>query len=87
MVIKNNRKAPVQIDLEDQLPVSQNSEISVEAIELSKAEHNILTGQLKWKLSLAPDETKKILLTFSVKYPRNKSVDLQKRQRKARAKF
>jgi uncharacterized protein (TIGR02231 family) len=87
MVIKNNRKAPIQIDLEDQLPVSQNSEITVETIELSKAEHNVLTGQLKWKLSLAPDESRKILLTYSVKYPKNKSIDLNKRKAKTRAKF
>ncbi|MBS1637335.1 MAG: DUF4139 domain-containing protein [Bacteroidetes bacterium] len=87
MVIKNNRKAPIQIELEDQLPVSQNSEIVVEAIELSKAERNELNGQLSWKLSLAPDETKKIILTYSVKYPKNKSVDLFKHKSKARAKF
>lgn len=87
MVIKNNRKAPIQIELEDQLPVSQNSEIVVEAIELSKAERNELNGQLTWKLSLAPDETKKIILTYSVKYPKNKSVDLFKHKSKARAKF
>jgi uncharacterized protein (TIGR02231 family) len=87
MVIKNNRKFAIQIDLEDQLPVSQNSEITVEAIELSKADRNELTGQLKWKLSLAPDESKKIILTYSVKYPKSKSVDLNKRKSKTRAKF
>lgn len=87
MVIKNNRKTPIQIDLEDQLPVSQNSEITVETIEISKAEQNILTGQLKWKLSLAPDESKKIVLTYSVKYPKNKNIDLYKRKSKQRAKF
>lgn len=87
IIIKNNHKAPIQIELEDQIPVSQNSEIIVDAIELSKAENNLLTGQLKWKLSLNPDESKKIILTYSVKYPKNKSVDLYKRKSKARAKF
>lgn len=87
MVIKNNRKAPIQIELEDQIPVSQSSEIIVEVKEISKAEKNDLTGQLKWKLSLAPDESKKIILTYTVKYPKNKSLDLQKRKAKTRAKF
>ncbi|MGZ3884099.1 MAG: DUF4139 domain-containing protein, partial [Bacteroidia bacterium] len=87
MVIKNNRKSPIQIDLEDQIPVSQNSDITVDAIELSKADLNVLTGQLKWKLSLAPDESKKIILTYSVKFPKNKTVDLNKRKSKMRAKF
>jgi uncharacterized protein (TIGR02231 family) len=87
IVVKNNHKGPVQIEVEDQLPVSQNSEITVDAIELSKAEHNVLTGQLKWKLNLAPDETKKITLTFSVKYPKNKTIQLYKSKAKQRAKF
>lgn len=87
IVVKNNHKSPVQIDLEDQLPISQNSEIVVDAIELSKAEYNPLTGQVKWKMSLNPDESKKVILTFSVKYPKNKVVDLSKRRTKYRAKF
>jgi len=87
MVVKNNHKGPIQIELEDQLPVSQNSEITVDAIELSKAEHNTLTGQLKWKLSLNPDESKKIILTYSVKYPKNKSLQLYKSKSKTRAKW
>jgi uncharacterized protein (TIGR02231 family) len=87
IIVKNNHKGPIQIELEDQLPVSQNSEITVDAIELSKADINILTGQLKWKLSLNPDESKKIILTYSVKYPKNKSVDLAKKKSKYRAKW
>lgn len=87
IVVKNNHKGPIQIELEDQLPVSQNSEITVDAIELSKAELNALTGQLKWKLNLAPDESKKIILTYSVKYPKNKSIQLYKSKSKTRAKF
>jgi uncharacterized protein (TIGR02231 family) len=87
IVIKNNRKSPIQIEVEDQIPVSQTSEIVVEVKEISKAEKNDLTGQLIWKLSLAPDETKKVLLTYSIKYPKNKSLDLQKRKAKTRAKF
>jgi uncharacterized protein (TIGR02231 family) len=87
MIVKNNHKGPIQIELADQIPVSQSSEIIVDAIELSKAELNSLTGQLKWKLSLAPDESKKIILTYSVKYPKNKSVNLYKSKAKYRAKL
>lgn len=87
IVVKNNHKGPIQIELEDQLPVSQNSEITVDAIELSKAELTASTGQLIWKLSLAPDESKKIILTYSVKYPKNKSLQLYKSKSKTRAKF
>jgi uncharacterized protein (TIGR02231 family) len=81
IVVKNNHKAPVQIEVEDQLPVSQNSEIIVDVKEISKAERDLVSGKLTWKLSLAPDETKKILLSFSIKYPKSKAVELKKKAR------
>ncbi len=87
MVIKNNRKAPVTINLEDQLPVSQNNDITVDAIELSKAQQDVLSGKLSWTYTIQPGEQQKVLLTYSVKYPRNKAISLQKTKMRARAKF
>jgi uncharacterized protein (TIGR02231 family) len=81
IMVKNNHKSPIQIEIEDQLPISQNSEIIVDVKEISKADRNEATGQLKWKLSLAPDETKKIILSFSIKYPKAKAVELKKKAR------
>lgn len=78
IVIKNNRKSAITIDVEDQLPVSQSSEITVESIELSKGELNPLTGKIKWTLTIEPGEAKKLNLSFSVKYPRNKALQLKK---------
>lgn len=78
IVIKNNRKSAITIDIEDQLPVSQSSEITVESIEISKGELNPLTGKIKWTLTIEPGEAKKINLSFSVKYPRNKALQLKK---------
>lgn len=87
MVVKNNRKSVVTLELNDQLPVSQNNDIVVENIELSKAEIDPVTGKLKWNMTLQPDETKKVILTFSIKYPRNQTINLDNTKRKARAKF
>lgn len=85
--IKNNRKGTITIDVEDQIPVSQSSEITVETIELSKGNLNPLTGKIKWAMTIEPGETKKIILSFSVKYPRNKVVQLEKYRKATRAKF
>jgi uncharacterized protein (TIGR02231 family) len=78
IVVKNNRKSSITIDVEDQIPVSQSSEITVETIELSKGELNPLTGKIKWTMTIEPGEAKKINLSFSVKYPRNKTIQLKK---------
>lgn len=78
IIVKNNRKSPITIDVEDQLPVSQNSEIVVEAEELSKAKKEDATGKLTWTYTIAPGEQQKITLTYSIKYPKNKVVRAKK---------
>jgi uncharacterized protein (TIGR02231 family) len=87
IVVKNNRKTPITIDIEDQLPVSQNSEIVVEVTELSKAKKDDATGKLTWTYTIAPGEQQKIILTYSIRYPKNKSVNTRKYYRKMKAKF
>ena len=87
MNIKNNRKTPIVIEVNDQLPISTQGDIIVESIETSKAEFDSKTGKLTWKYDLQPGEVKKIILSFSVKYPKNTNVNFQKTKMKARAKF
>jgi len=71
MVIKNNRKTPIQIEVNDQLPVSTQSDITVEPLETSKGMADVKTGTYAWTYSLQPGEIKKIEFSFSVKYPKN----------------
>jgi len=87
ITVKNNRKIPVQLELNDQLPVSQQGDIMVDEIELSKAEKDVVTGKLTWKLNLQPDELKKINLAFSIKYPKNKTVSEKKYRTMTQAQF
>ncbi len=77
ITIRNNKTNSVKITLNDQIPISSNSGISVEAIELSAGKHNQQTGEIKWDLELKPQETKQIVLTYSVKYPKDKTVILE----------
>jgi uncharacterized protein (TIGR02231 family) len=77
LTIRNNKANPVEITLNDQIPVSSNSGITVEAIELSGGRYNSETGEIKWDLEIKPQETKQIILTYSVKYPKDKTVILE----------
>jgi uncharacterized protein (TIGR02231 family) len=74
ITVRNNKKQSIEIVLEDQIPVSQNSEIEVELLDSSDAEYNEEIGKLSWPLNLVPGETKKIKLTYSVKYPKDKLI-------------
>ncbi len=77
LTIRNNKNAPVKITLNDQIPVSSNSGITVEPVELSGGILNQQTGFIKWELDIRQQETKQIVLTYSVKYPKDKKVILE----------
>jgi uncharacterized protein (TIGR02231 family) len=77
LTVRNNKSTPVKITVTDQIPISSNSGITVETIELSGGAHNNQTGEIKWDLELKQQETKQLILTYSVKYPKDKTVILE----------
>jgi uncharacterized protein (TIGR02231 family) len=77
LTVRNNKSIPVKITVNDQIPVSSNSSISVEATEISGGKINEQTGEIKWDLEIKPQETKQLVLSYSVKYPKDKSVILE----------
>ena len=74
IVVRNTKKQEINLILEDQLPISKNSEIVVEMLETSSGVINENTKKISWNLKLNPGETKKIVLKFEVKYPKDKAV-------------
>lgn len=75
ITVRNNKKQNIEIALEDQIPFSQNKEVEVELIESTSAIYDNKIGKLSWPLKLAAGETKKIKLSYSVKYPKDKVID------------
>jgi TonB-dependent SusC/RagA subfamily outer membrane receptor len=76
LTVKNNKKDEVSMLLKDQYPVSQNKEVEVELLESNGAAVNEETGVVTWKVKLAPGEVKKIRISYSVKYPKDKALNL-----------
>ncbi len=77
LVAKNNRKTPIELEILDQIPVSQTAEIEVKLLEAAKAEYNVATGELRWTLKLQPGQSEKMKLSFSMKYPKDRKQDIQ----------
>jgi uncharacterized protein (TIGR02231 family) len=77
LTLKNNKSNMVKITLNDQIPVSSNSSINVDPVELSGGKLNLQTGEIYWDLEIKSQETKQIVLTYSVKYPKDKTVILE----------
>ncbi|MFK8038431.1 MAG: DUF4139 domain-containing protein [Crocinitomicaceae bacterium] len=76
MEIKNHKSTSLNIVLQDQVPVTQNSEIEIEVIELSKGSLNEVTGFIDWNLKIKPKETKTIKLVYTVSSSKNKTINL-----------
>ena len=78
ITLKNNQAVTSNINLYDQIPISQNSDITISVNEISGAKYNESTGELKWNINLKPNEIKKVKLSFTVKYPKDKKIVIQK---------
>jgi len=75
--VKNRKNQAVNLLIEDQVPVSQNSAIEVEVQETSGAKPDALTGKVSWNFLLNSQGEKKVQLKYQVKYPKNQSVIVQ----------
>jgi uncharacterized protein (TIGR02231 family) len=60
--VKNNRSLPINIEIQDQVPVSNNQDIEVTIDELSNALHNALTGLLTWNFMIDPGKVQTLSL-------------------------
>lgn len=76
LTVKNNKKDTVRMMLKDQYPLTTNKEIEVELLDDGGATVNSEIGVLTWKLQLAPGEVKKLRFSYSVKYPKDKVLNL-----------
>jgi uncharacterized protein (TIGR02231 family) len=72
--IRNTKNEAIKITVEDQVPVSQNSQIEVSTTDTGGAKYAKETGKLTWELTLQPNETKKVVYKFEVKYPKDKII-------------
>ena len=75
--IRNRKNQPINLLVEDQVPVTQNTAIEVDTQETSGAEVNKSTGKLSWTLTLNPQAVKQLRVKYQVKYPKNQTVIVQ----------
>ncbi len=85
--IKNNKGTPVNIEVVDQIPVSQESEIEVGVNEISAGAYNPITGLVKWNTELKPATSQKFTISYWVKYPKNKPVQMSRKRAVAAPRF
>ena len=77
ITVKNSRKEAVSLLLQDQIPVSQNSNITVTTEELSGGQLDKSTGIIVWQLQLQPNEQREFIVQYRVKYPKNRRLTIE----------
>ncbi len=77
IIVKNNRQEPINIEIQDQVPVSNDEHIEIKVLETSDAIVDKY-GKLVWKHWLQPTQDKRNTVSFSVKYPKGREVSFQK---------
>ena len=77
ITVKNSRKEVVSLTLRDQIPVSENSNITVTTEELSGGQLNKTTGIVEWQLQLQPSEQRELIVAYRVKYPKSRWLNVE----------
>ncbi len=74
ITLRNNKKEAVEMKLQDQIPLSTDKEIEIEMLDNSGGKLAAETGILTWDLNLKPNETKKIRMSYKVRYPKDRII-------------
>jgi len=72
--VRNNKKETINIEIQDQIPLSTTKDIEVEEVEVSDGVWDKESGKVSWKKSIAPGETIKIRISLTIRYPKDKVV-------------
>lgn len=74
--VRNNKKESISIVVEDQIPISSNTDIEITLNDKGGATTDAEKGKLTWEINLKPNETKKIRFSYQVKSAKDKSLNL-----------
>jgi uncharacterized protein (TIGR02231 family) len=73
--IKNLKATSIDLIIQDQLPITQNGDITIEQVDLGKGLFDARTGLMEWKMELKTKESKILNFSYKVKY--NKDMNIQ----------
>ena len=74
--IQNNKSSSIQVIIQDQMPMTTNADIQIEATEKDGARELPGSGVLEWEYKLKAGESKKIEFGYKVKHPKDQPVNL-----------
>lgn len=74
ITVENQHNRPIDVVIQDAVPVSNSSDIEVEVLGLSGGELDAVSGEVVWDLQLAPNERKTLSFGYIITYPKRRSL-------------
>ena len=74
--VLNLKSSAIELVIQDQLPVTQNADITIESTELSRGKLDEISGLIEWSMNLKGKETKKFDFNFKVKHAKDKIINI-----------
>lgn len=69
--IRNNTRDAIELEILDQLPISENSKVTVKALQIGNGEFDEKTGSILWNRTINSGQTENIQFSYEVKYPKD----------------
>ncbi len=74
--VKNLKASAIELIVIDQIPITQNADITIEPLELNRGDLNAKTGIIQWQLNLKTKESKTLNFSYRVKHNKDQNVSL-----------
>jgi len=74
--VRNNKKEAISLIIEDQIPVSSNTDIEVNLTDKASANFDAEKGKLTWDLGVKSNESKKIRFGYQVKSAKDRNINM-----------
>ena len=70
ITVKNNKAEPINLLIEDQVPVSSGNQIEVIFIGAKGADYDANSGKLKWELQVESGRSRVLDINYDIKFPK-----------------
>lgn len=74
ILVKNNHDIPINLTVYDQIPLTRMSEISITTETIGTGVKNELTGEVAYNLNLNAAQNQTLELGYTIRYPKNQSI-------------
>ncbi|MCX8525344.1 DUF4139 domain-containing protein [Chryseobacterium formosus] len=77
--IRNNTKESIELEILDQIPLSENQKITVKTLDIGNGEFDAKTGSILWNRKINSGASDKINFSYELKYPKEMQIQYYSR--------